>query len=456
VFDLKFHKIPGSVLILIVCAGYTQILNTFWFHDDWVFLANAAGIEPRGGGLARWISYVGYWKLFWPAFGLESVFWGVTRFLLHVLSSLLVMMIGGQVGLSRVGQLLSGFIFASGAVAFESLYWGTGAIELLGGFFSLLALWLWLTGRGFQYLALVAAMLAILSKESSLFLPVFFALHWMKSQRRDPLKILGIATVVLFAVLAITALRNDFGSSAEYALTLQAIPRNMLALGFWLVAPPPFQRGLEWTQAWPLVVGALVWVSWIFLALKEARSGRWAIPLVLLLTGISMGPAALLSTHVLPRYDYLPTAGLAFTIGWVLDRRLRWVSGRREILVAAVFAVLVGVSTYYRVHVTFTNGRPVHRLVVKEQTSRRVCQGLEKLDLYPNDRLVFFIEPSTHPEELKHLQDSVGGTLGPRLILGPNIKVTWSHEITPEDIGAWIISVDGLDLELLGKYNPRR
>ncbi len=391
--DLQTHKIPGPVLILLVCLGYAQILNTFWFHDDWVFLANAAGIEPRNGGLARWISYVGYWKLFWPVFGLQSIFWGVTRLLLHVLSSVLLMMIGRQAGLSRVGQLLSGFIFASGAVVFESMYWGTGAVELLGGFFSLLALWLWLSGRGFQYLALAAAMLAILSKESSLFLPVFFAFHLMKSPRRDPLKILGIALVILCGVVAIFALRNDFGSSAEYALSLKAIPRNLLALGFWLVAPPPFQRGLEWTQTWPLVVGGLVWASWIVLALKEARAGRWTIPVVLLLTGISMGPAALLNTHILPRYDYLPTAGLAFTIGLLLDRRISWVSVRREILVAAVFAVLVGASTYYRVNVTFTNGRPVHRLVVKEQTSHRVCQGLKKLDLNPKDRLIFFIEP---------------------------------------------------------------
>lgn len=453
---MVLKKYQGLVLVgLVAILGYLLFIKTFWFHDDWVFLANAAGIEPRGGGLVRWVSYQGYWKLLWPIFGLQTIGWGVSRLLLHGASSILVCLIGRKVGLSNAAQIFSGLIFATAPAVFESMYWGTGAVELLGGFFSLLAFWLWLSGRNLQYLALLAAILAIFSKESSFFLPVFFAFTQGKSKSWVSLKTLGILMVVTAAVVAVIALKNDISSLSEYGLSLKSIPRNMLALGFWLVAPAPFQTGMESTQTWPLVVGGLVWFAWIFLAFKEAKSARWEIPIALALSVISMGPAALLSSHILPRYDYLPMAGLAITAGALLGPRTGWVTGKSSILFAAGFLALVWGSNYYRLNATFANGRPVHRLVVKEQISRRICEGFEKLPLNPEDRLVFFIESQSNSEELKYLQESLGESLGPRLVLGPEVVVKWTREISSKDIGAFVISVDGLDLEPMGRYKPR-
>ena len=303
--------------------------------------------------------------------------------------------------------------------------------------------------------ALPVGILALFSKESSLLLLAVAAWQTRQGHGRERGRWLVLVLLSLAAGMALWALQADVRPMEGYELSLGAVPRNILILGFWLIAPPAWQTGTEWTQTWPLLAGAVCWGCWVALAMVRARQGDHLPGILLGLCLLALAPATLLSTHILPRYDYLPTAALAVALGSLLQGVARRLPGWSVVLISLVAGVSAHGLTSWRLEDTFAGGRPVHRLVVKEDLSRRICEGLPQLGLAHRDRLIFFTDKGSHPGEITALKESLGGTLGPRLVLGGEVEVRWTETLTPGDTGAFVVAVRGMDLEPMGRYRPR-
>ena len=446
----------GLLLFVVAAVAHLRLVDTWWLHDDWVFLADAAGLADRGGAQARWLSYQFYWDVFFPLFGLNPVGWGITRLVLHFFSSVLVTRLGRLAGCGRSAALIAGIVFAASPVAFDSLYWGTGAVELLGTFWALWSLERWFSGGAVnRWIALGLAGLAIASKETGLFLPLFFAAHLAVERTRRWTLWGGLSLLFALGAYSTVQIRSDVAPLSEYALSLGDAPRNLLALGFWLVAPPPWQMGLEWMRPWALWTGAGVWFVWVASAIVSYRSGSRIVALILSLTVLSLGPATLVGSHILPRYAYAGVAGLAICIGLLVRARKFSIPPGATVAVAVVATGLAWYSTNFVLNARHDGGRPVHRLVLKEELSKTTCNGIEKLKQHEFDHLVFYVDPEGDRKSADILKDALGGELGPRLILGKDVQVEWLDELGPEQAGALIVEVRGINLRTLGYYEPR-
>lgn len=442
-------------VVCVAVVGHLAVLKTWWLHDDWIFLADAAGIIDRGGGLARWLSYKGYWALLYPLFGLDPLGWGISRLVMHAASAVLVYRICGRAGVGRAGSWLGGLIFAASPVAFDSLYWGTGAVELLGVFWTLGAVERWLAGgqRNRLY-ALLLGGAAVMSKESGLLLPIVFAVHLLVQRDRSLLLWSVLVAVGALGALSAAGLVLDIDPATEYGLSVASVPRNLLALGFWLVAPPAWQNGFEWMNPGSLALGGLFWSLWIGAAAWRFRRGDRVCLLAAGAALLSLLPAALLDTHVLPRYAYGAEACLAICLAQLASLRIRVVP------VGLLLAVTVGATagawgaTHWTIAREHPGGRPVHRLVLKEELSRRTCRGIRRIGERGADHVVFLIDPQGDAEETRILRDAIGDTLAVKLLLGEQVQVKWADSLSPQDAGALVVSVRGLNLETRGTYEP--
>ena len=325
----------------------------------------------------------------------------------------------------------------------------------MGAFWAIWAIERWLKGGdGNRLFAALLCIAAIFSKESGLLVPLFFATHLVSTRNKDPRIWGALVVVAMVGIFAVIQLKVDITPTSEYGLSIVNVPRNLLALGFWLVAPPPWQTGLEWMRALPLIVGAIFWTMWTVLALIQYRRGDSLVLIALALVLLSLLPSALLDTHILPRYAYGAVAGLALCLARLISSRFNALPLWGLSLAAVVLAATTWAATEYPINQRHSGGRPVHRLVLKEELSRKTCRGLEKLGEKDFDHLVFLVDPAGDKEKTRILRESLGENLGPRLLLGKNIVVEWADQLSPSHGGALIISVTGLNLETLGYYNP--
>jgi len=165
--------IPTAIVALV---GFYRVTASWWFHDDWVFLADAAGIADRGSDVIRFVSYKLYWNMMYGIWGLNPIPYAVSRILVHIACGFLVVSIARRLKFSNGAQALAGVVFVSSPIAFESLYWGTGIVEQLGTVFGLAAVYAMLCHNRLGIgVAFVLCVLSVFSKESSFFVPFLWA-----------------------------------------------------------------------------------------------------------------------------------------------------------------------------------------------------------------------------------------------------------------------------------------
>ncbi len=438
-------------VVLVAVLGYLPVLRTWWFHDDWVFLADAAGIAPRGDSLVRVLSYQWYWSAFYPLFGLHAWAWGLTRLALHAGSSLLVMRLGARAGLDRSARILAGMLFAAAPVAIESLYWGTGAIELMGVFFALAALERWLAGtNAARWWALGLAALAVLSKESGLLLVVVFAVILVRERRLRGALAAGLAALAALAVCSALLVARDFGTTGQYAVDLAHVPRDLLVYGLWLVLPAPLLRDGQLSANLALLAGAAVWGAWGLVAWRAWTRGQRFPAACLGVALLAVAPATVLGDHAVPRYLYGPFAGVALTAVWLAFPR----EGLRRgglVMFAIVLTVMAWSGTVYVRDARLPGGRPVHRLAFKEAISRYSQAQFDAAHIRPNDHVVIEQGPGTDATQFELLRTTLMDDRAIRLLYGRGVTVRWGGVTTPADAGALSFSTAGANLVFKGR-----
>ncbi len=431
--------IPG---VVIAITGFYPTLGAWWFHDDWVFLADAAGLADKGSDLVRFVFYKVYWLTMYGAFGANPIPYAVTRIIAHILCAVLVVLIGTRLRLSWLACAVAGAVFAASPVGFECLYWGTGMVEQMCALFGLLTIYLLLRPeRRLLGAAFVTAFLAIFSKEACFFLPAIWAYAAQRRGTRMWLNVLGTALLTLGVIVTLRVTGTDLVQSGDYHLALTSLPRVFLTLGFWLVAPAPLMRGLELHSVIIAVAGLVMWGSWVWLVFRGYTREKPLALVFLLLTVLPLVPATLVGDHAVPRYLYASLGAFSLAIGQVvsdLDGTNRW----RSVVVLTVFgSLLAWTATSYRLDARWRNGTPIHRLVVKQELSQSVFSVLREA-VTPETRRVVFLTPESWPggsQEL--LRDTMGGDLGVRVIFGPEYSVKYVRRLTNADQGAVVVRI---------------
>ncbi|MFO7610740.1 MAG: hypothetical protein R6X35_16390 [Candidatus Krumholzibacteriia bacterium] len=448
---MRRRLIDALPLLAVAVLGHLPVLGAWWFHDDWVFLADAAGIVPRGDGLVRPVTYQLYWSALWPLFGLTPWLWAATRLALHAGAAVLVARLAGHGGLDRHGQLVAGLLFAAAPVAFESLAWGTGAVELLGAVFALAAVERWLAGgRRARWAALALAAFAVLSKESGLLLVVFFAFSLGREGRlRSPLAA-GTAALAFLGAWAALQVVRDFDTTADYAIVPGLVPRNLLVLGSWLLTPGPLLRDSTLTATVGLAAGAVAWGLW-GLAVQATRPERRPFAAGCLGLGLlALLPAAVTGDHAVPRYVYAPFAAVAVGAA-VLVYPARGPSRRTLVLLTVLLLAGTAGSTLYQQDARHPSGRPLHRLVFKEEVSRLACRTIIRAGIGPGEQVVFLRDEGTDAGQMALLEDVLAGDRALRLLAWQDAAAVWRDRPDPADRGAFVFLVRGAMLVPRGR-----
>lgn len=184
---LKWTRLVGLVaLAAVVLVSYLPSVKVGFLGDDWWFLGKAASLNLP--------DYLAFYfdprtQIFWyrPLYGIfllfEYLFFGaapdgyhVGQIVLHVLNCLLLFGIVRQfTGRWRIA-LLAGLVFAVLPVNNLAIFW-IAVQDPLAMVFYLASIWSWIVylqteRRAYYFLSLAAFVLALLGKESSVFLPI--------------------------------------------------------------------------------------------------------------------------------------------------------------------------------------------------------------------------------------------------------------------------------------------
>jgi len=442
-----------AALTAVVGLGYGLVFRTGWFHDDWFFLAEAAGLATRDTAAVRFITFDWYWRIFYSAFGLTVWPWALSRLVMHGAAAWLTARIGRHAGLTPNASLLAGLVFAAAPVAFESLYWGTGAVEIIGALFALAAVERWLAGGRSRYWALLLTALAICSKESGLLLPVFFALTLHREGNKSAL--LWNSLLLLLAAGAGMAwlVTLDFRPDQAYDFSLTLVPRNLLVLGYWLAAPPSLMLANAHQSGWAWVTGGVLWLGFATGAVIAWRRNNPFYLACLITTVLSLAPATILADHVLPRYAYAAAAPVSLAVVAALFSRLKALPTAVVVFAAILLTAFTYGGTRYHLDARNNFGLPRHRLVVKAEIADKVVRGWALLDLTEFDQVVMVFEREVPQTERDLLVAALGDDRAIRLLKGPGVSVRWTDDLSLSPKSAYLIRVGpGFRLARVGRF----
>lgn len=465
-------------VVLAAVVGHFPALGAWWTLDDWGLLGQASGLIPTDAPLgfpARWLSQHLYWDLLYPLFGLSAAPYAWSRLILHALSAWLVTRIALRAGLEAWPRLIAGLMLAVTPLAFTPLYWAAGVQELLAAVLALLAVERWLArGRANIAWAVVCAALSMLAKESGMGLPLLFlAFLWMRIGVDLEDKAYGWAMTLLLLVVTVvegTLVMSHFatGPGDPYAMGgMDVILTNLGVFGWWLLSPGPLlASNIHWPMA---AAGLMLFVGWTAWGINQQRQGR-PLPLLTLLAAVLVvAPALALRGQLHPYLAYLAVAPMGLAVGALVPGRL---SLRSPVLagVAVVAAAWCWWSMDLRLGQRDGQGLPTDPVVRATSISWRVCRGLPDLPLERGDnstlavtflQVPLSLEAAEMAERLgdrfvpgTHLYHSLGGTLGPRLILdrhhGRPVTVDWVNALFSNPGQALVLSATGFEFKHWG------
>jgi len=303
-------------------------------------------------------------------FGESPWGWHLASVLLHTAVTLLVFLVCREVSGRDWLSLIAATLFAVHPAHAEAVAWASGASVLLMSLFSLAAFYLYLlhrkTGRAaFLALALACALLAILSNEAALALPILIA-YWELARADQPerrkrfIDALRFAGAFMLPVVVYLLMRHAAIGSAVFGSAGRFIGAGLLTLPvalakyLWLLIVPTGYSIQHYTEpvssaAGVAFIGSLLLVIALGAAVYLSRSrtlwfaAAWFI--------IWLAPA-LISWRILDpvyfvqeRYLYLASMGFCLAVALGIERlaglRMPGASGRAAAAALAVIIVLI-------------------------------------------------------------------------------------------------------------------
>lgn len=443
--------LPGAACYgLVVFAGFALVTTTWWFQDDWHFLANALGIAPRGAGLARYVSYELYWRAFAGLFGTGAIGWAVTRLVVHFANALLIRAIATRLTGHESTGFVAGLLFAATPLAFECLYWASGVVDLLGLAFALLAFFLWLrAGRRVTLAVAGSAAAGVFSKETALAFVAFLVFQAARDRRMTSREFVWVAALLVASAVAIASLQRDMTQAGDYGLALAAVPRNLAIFGYWLVVPAPLMKSVALHSATTIGVGAGVWSAWAVFGVVMHRRGN-ALPALAGIAAVGvLLPSMLVGDHAVPRYVYAASPAFCFALATAFGG-LGAITPPRRIVIAFLATLTAWTIAAYQVDARWPSGRPLHRYVVKREISVMAIRAIRRVPAPRAREYTLVVAPRADRDEVGLLKDAIADDLAVKVMFGPTSRVRWVDRIEDGAPDAALFLVEGMTVRPIG------
>jgi protein O-mannosyl-transferase len=313
-----------------------------------------------------------YRPVFTTSLALDHSLWGenpfgyhLTNLVLHVLVSILVYLLALKIVRHSGAALLAGLLFAVHPVHSGAVAWISGRSGPLAALFMFLSLYLYISykeERNLLYLAvsLFAFLLALLSKETAITLPLIVLLYEICFGDRKAKKIISpfilycLAAIPYF-ILRLSVLKVMGWSNQPLSHRLYTSFGMLVGYVRLLVAPVnlrvfydiPIKRGfLEKDVIIPLLLLALM-AAGIFLLFRRNRKLFFCIAWIpVTLIPVSGIPTLIYPSPMAERYLYIPSAGFAMAAGLMAYRSAqvlleRNATGHRRASIVLVAAIVL-------------------------------------------------------------------------------------------------------------------
>lgn len=420
----------GSILIVVtVFVSYYGSIRIGFLGDDWWFLGKAATLN-----LPEYIKF--YFdpaaQIFWyrPLYGilllLEYGFfrsspegYHIGQIALHAINSLLLFAVVWQLSQRRRLALVSALLYAVLPVNNLAIFW-IAVQDPLSMLFYLASVWCWVIhlqtgGRYYAWLAFGAFILALLGKESSVFLPVtLFLIDWLLvSKHSTPREWVrryapfGIALLVYLVVEQRVQTYGYFPNRWGYGIGVHIL-ENLARYGSLSIFP--------WGEDLPVV-------SYILLALALAilipfgiwKRSRWllffAIELLLTIAPALAFPTAFFQA----RYLYFAAAVTATLLALFVELIANSPIHRRWAIAAPLIAVVFVLASS-----SMTFAAADKRAEEARQMRVPIRDIFQQHPAYPPGTLLYFVEPP-YPMIMRNLSGMF------LMRYGPGVNV-WSND----------------------------
>lgn len=397
--EAALGRLGIAVLLALTAAVYLTTVNYEYSWDDELFLKHSPRIadlsnfwdafstdfwgmtdsptHPAGSPLYRPLA-LGALILERSMFGDRPVLFRLFHLLIHLGNILLAFVFTKKIigGSSPLGPMLAAASFAAMPYTVDTVLFLTCISDLLATLFAITALicfvgWIDRAGGASLVGFTAACAAAVLSKESAVSIPLMLgAVYWCRGVSESPRRAIVAAGVSMMVVAAFMGIRAQVvgpGLPGDILAFIKWLPSD-LALAFrWCLAPFP----LVLEQDAPRSFTAAEW--WLGLAGIAAlvaagilKGRRWSVALGGMGVWIAaMAPSlvALQWTGVFaPRYLYMPTIGLALTLGFLGSARSKVVGIALSVFLSACGFLSLSRTTDWNDSVTLwvmeMNNRP--------------------------------------------------------------------------------------------------
>ncbi len=319
--DIRNTNYYPVYFFLIALFLYWPSLRVYFCLDDLQFLLRACGIDEFPGTFKRIVSTKFFFQAGWHLFGTAPQYYHLAILLLHAANAWLVYLVSRRAGAGERAGVFGALLFLMAPVAFTPMHWISGIQEVSMTFFALIAACFYLRpGNISMAFSLIAALLSLLCKETSLFLVPGLAFFFPTSPRRRWLFGLGgIVIALIFLAKSGGLIPRPAGDPYETAFGTNIFWNVLTYSGwmarFWDYFPdriPQYQSGLAlWGSILPL---ALMLVAWRY------RSSRRAMGKTLILFFLFLAPVLPLIRHSYFYYLYLPLIPVWILAGMAMDK----------------------------------------------------------------------------------------------------------------------------------------
>ena len=238
-----FGLLAAAALIL-----YFSMFEQFFFADDWYHLRlvqiNSVSQfinffrfqpNPQQASFYRPIPTQFFFWVNYRLFGLNSVWWFISVYLVFVFTLWLLVKLAAKLT-SFAAAAAAGVVYLFSQTNFTRLYFLSAFQDLLMTFFSLASTWLFLKRRRprAKALSLICLILALMSKESAVAVPVLLGLMYLFEHARKETKLFSVEfakktykalwpyllTVIVYLGLRLFVFGFSAASGSEYQLSL--------------------------------------------------------------------------------------------------------------------------------------------------------------------------------------------------------------------------------------------
>lgn len=423
-FAIYTNSIPGS----FVMDDHERWESTAWIEGRPLGSVIGEFFTPGRAQLYRPVPYTLH-AIDYHLWGTNASGFHITNIILHALVACLVYLVGLSVLKKRAPVFIAALLFATHPIHTEAVTYIAGRTDLAMTLFALLSFLLYLKARhpfgrpGYLLYAgsLGAFILALMSKEAAVALPLILILHHFYFRPEGGRRIwralvLPVAPYVILVIVYV-GMRfaagggpgvnvREVGFPIQILTALRAFSDYLKALGF--PANPALVLDFSWSKTFsepgtlvPLAVtlGFLALTVWTFRAARTVSFGLAWIALSIL--PISNAFAVTAKPLFAERFLYLPSVGFCLALGYLASRLapIPWFgpAGKRRALTGA--AIVTAVVLAYSFLTLRRNQDWISPIVFSRKTLRQNPKS-------PSARMLAYCNRGAAYEELGRYADA--------------------------------------------------